>query len=83
MPARAWQYSSRKRRCCWALLSLQGLSNWVNYGIRNYSHHPEQQRDFFSLASADSRAVLQRERHGTLLMDHTRTLDLYLQALWQ
>jgi nitric oxide reductase NorD protein len=64
-------------------LSLQGLSNWVNYGIRNYSHHPEQQRDFFNLASADSRAVLQRERHGTLLMDHTRALDLYLQALWQ
>ena len=64
-------------------LSLQGLSNWVNYGIRNYSHHPEQQRDFFSLTSADSRAVLQRERHGTLLMDHTRALDLYLKALWQ
>lgn len=64
-------------------LSLQGLGNWVNYGIRNYSHHPEQQRDFFSLASADSRAVMQRERHGTLLMDHTRALDLYLTALWQ
>lgn len=64
-------------------LSLQGLSNWINYGIRNYSHHPEQQRDFFSLACADSRAVLQRERHGTLLMDHTRVLDLYLRALWQ
>jgi hypothetical protein len=65
------------------VLSLQGLSNWLNYGIRNYSHHPEQQRDFFSLASADSRAVLQRERHGTLLVDHTRALDLYLKALWQ
>ena len=65
------------------VLSLQGLSNWINYGIRNYSHHPEQQRDFFSLACADSRAVLQRERHGTLLMDHTRVLDLYLRALWQ
>jgi nitric oxide reductase NorD protein len=64
-------------------LSLQGLSNWMNYGIRNYSHHPEQQRDFFSMHSADSRAVLQRERHGTLLMDHTRGLDLYLKALWQ
>ena len=64
------------------VLSLQGLSNWVNYGIRNYSHHPEQQRDFFNLASSDSRAVLQRERHGTLLMDHTRALDLYLKALW-
>jgi nitric oxide reductase NorD protein len=65
------------------LLSLQGLSNWVNYGIRNYSHHPEQQRGYFSLSSADSRAVLQRERHGTLLMDHIRPLDLYLRALWQ
>jgi len=65
------------------LLSLQGLRNWVDYGIRNYSHHPEQQRDYFRLTSADSLAVLQRERHGTLLVDHIRSLDLYLQALWQ
>ncbi len=65
------------------VLSLQGLANWVNYGVRNYSHHPDQQREFFSLASADSRAVLQRERHGALLMDNTRALDLYLKALWQ
>ena len=65
------------------VMSLQGLRNWVDYGIRNYSHHPEQQREYFSLSSADSRAVLQRERHGTLLMDHTRALDLYLRALWQ
>ncbi len=66
-----------------AQLSLHGLSQWVDYGIRNYSHHPEQQREYFSLASADSRAVLQRERHGTLLVDHARALDLYLRALWQ
>ncbi len=66
-----------------ALLSIEGLGHWVEYGIRNYSHHPEQQRDYFSLQSADSRAVLQRERHGTLLVDHTRPLDLYLQGLWQ
>jgi len=65
------------------LLSLAGLCNWVDYGIRNYSHHPDQQRDFFGLVCADSRAVLQRERHGTLLADHTRALDLYLHALWQ
>ena len=64
------------------LLSLQGLRNWTDYGIRNYSHHPEQQREYFSLVSADSRAVLQRERRGTLLMDNTRALDLYLKALW-
>lgn len=65
-----------------SLLSIGGLRNWVNYGVRNYSHHPERQRDYFSLQSADSRAVLQRERHGTLLVDHTRALDLYLRGLW-
>jgi len=65
------------------VLSLQGLANWVTYGMRNYAHHPEQQREFFSLQGADSRAVLQRERHGTLLMDQTRALDLTLRALWQ
>lgn len=64
-------------------LTLEGLRNWVDYGVRNYSHHPERQRDYFSLQSADSRAVLQRERRGTLLVDNTRQLDLYLLALWQ
>ena len=66
-----------------SLLSLEGLSHWVDYGLRNYSHHPEQQRDYFCLQSADSRPVLQRERHGTLLVDNTRRLDLYLLGLWQ
>ena len=64
-------------------LSIEGLRNWVDYGVRNYSHHPERQRDYFSLQSADSHAVLQRERHGTLLVDNNRKLDLYLLALWQ
>lgn len=66
-----------------SLLTLEGLRNWVTYGVRNYNHHPEQQCDYFSLRSADSRAVLQRERHGTLLVDNTRKMDLYLQGLWQ
>ena len=64
-------------------LSIQGLKNWVEYGIRHYSDHPERQRDYFSLQSADSRAVMQRERHGTLLVDNERKLELYLRALWQ
>jgi hypothetical protein len=63
-------------------LSLAGLKNWVEYGIRNYSNHPERQIDYFSIQSADSRAVLQRERHGTLFMDVERKLDLYLRGLW-
>ena len=64
-------------------LSLQGLKSWVDYGIRNYASHPERQKDYFSLQSADSRAILQRERHGTLFIDNERKLDLYMKALWQ
>ncbi len=64
------------------MVSLQGMRNWVNYGIQYYSTHPEQQKAFFSLQSADARAVLQGERHGTLFMNHERKLDLYLRALW-
>jgi len=64
-------------------LSLVGLKNWVEYGIRNYRTHPERQKDYFTVQSADSRAVLQRERHGTLFMDVERKLDLYLRGLWQ
>jgi len=63
-------------------LTLAGLKNWVEYGIGNYKSHPERQEDYFSLQSADSRAVLQRERHGTLFMDVERKLDLYLLGLW-
>ena len=65
-----------------AQLSLGGLKNWVDYGVRYYDDHPERQIDYFSLQSADSRAVLQRERHGTLLVDSERKLDMYLRGLW-
>jgi hypothetical protein len=64
-------------------MSIHGLKNWVEYGIRNYGSHPERQQDYFSLQSADSKAMLQRERHGTLLVDNERKLDLYLRGLWQ
>ena len=63
-------------------LSLEGLKNWVDYGVRYYKDHPDRQTDYFSLQSADSRAVLQRERHGTLLVDNERKLDMYLRGLW-
>ncbi len=63
-------------------LSLVGLKKWIEYGVKNYHDHPERQKDYFSLQSADARAVLQRERHGTLYMDNERKLDLYLRAMW-
>jgi nitric oxide reductase NorD protein len=64
-------------------LSCEGLRNWIDYGVRNYANHPQRQIDYFSLQSADSRAILQRERHGTLLADHERKLDLYMRSLWR
>ncbi|MFW5451453.1 MAG: nitric oxide reductase activation protein NorD [Methylophagaceae bacterium] len=64
-------------------LSLGGLKNWIDYGIQYYNNHPERQIDFFSLQSADSHAIMQRERHGTLFYDNERKLNLYMQGLWQ
>ncbi len=64
-------------------LSLDGLNNWIDYGVRNYNDHPERQKDFFTLQSADSKAMLQRERHGTLFMDHERQIDLYMRSMWE
>ncbi len=64
-------------------LSLSGIKNWIDYGIRHYNNHPERQQDYFSLQSSDSKAIMQRERHGTLFMDHERKFDLYLRGLWE
>ncbi len=65
------------------LLSIHGLRNWVDYGVRYYNHHPQRQVEYFTLQLADSRAVLQRERQGTLLVDNERKLDMYMRALWR
>jgi len=64
-------------------VSLEGLRNWIDYGVRNYNNHPERQKDYFTLQSADARAMLQRERHGTLFAVNERNLGMYLQALWE
>ncbi|MBA4381334.1 MAG: hypothetical protein C0406_02100 [Sideroxydans sp.] len=64
-------------------LSLAGLKSWVDYGVRYYDDHPERQTEYFSLQSADSKAVMQRERHGTLLVDNDRKLSMYMRGLWQ
>jgi hypothetical protein len=64
-------------------LSLEGYKNWIDYGVKYYNKHPERQKDYFSLQSPDAVAVMQRERHGTLMVDHERQLDLYLRGLWE
>ena len=65
-----------------ASLNLAGLANWARFGTRVHANDPDAQKAYFSLESADSRTVLQRERHGTLLADNERRLGCYLQALW-
>ena len=64
-------------------LALGGLKNWIEYGIRNYGNHPQRQEEYFALESADSKAMLQHERHGTLFTHHARKLNLYLKACWE
>ncbi|HHK74136.1 MAG TPA: VWA domain-containing protein, partial [Rhizobiales bacterium] len=63
-------------------LSIGGLRNWVENGIHAYAGQRHRMGDFFALQSADSHAMLQRERHGTLLVDHERQLTMWLKALW-
>ena len=65
------------------LLSLGGIKKWVDYGALAYPNDPDRQQEYFQLKTADSRAVVQRERHGTLFTDSERKLDLYLRSLWQ
>jgi nitric oxide reductase NorD protein len=64
------------------VLSVAGLARWAEYGARHYQHHPDNQRAYFSGSLPDSRAVIQRERHGTLLADVENQLSLTLRALW-
>ena len=65
------------------ILSLGGIKKWVDYGALAYPNDPDRQQEYFQLKTADSRAVVQRERHGTLFTDSERKLDLYLRGLWQ
>ena len=63
-------------------LSIGGVKNWVDYGIRVYATQSWRQPDYFGLQTADAHAALQRERSGTLYIDHERALQLYERSLW-
>jgi hypothetical protein len=65
-----------------AMVPLDGLRRWMLEGIRLHGQHPQRLIDFFGMATPDSRALLQRERHGTLLADAERRLELTLRGLW-
>src|SRR5690606_37884663 len=64
------------------VLTLGGLRRWADWGAEAHrTDYPELDR-YFSLQSAESRAVLERERKGVLLVDVQRRLGMYLRALW-
>jgi len=63
-------------------LSMAGVENWIDYGIRVYRDHPHRLPDYFILQSADAKAMLAKERNGVLFMDHERQLRLFERAFW-
>lgn len=65
-----------------AQLSLVGVENWINYGIRVYRDHPHRLPDYFGLQSADAKAMLVKERNGTLFTDAQRQLHMFQRAFW-
>lgn len=64
------------------VLTLGGLRRWALWGAQAHRSDFAEQLRYFSLASAESQAVLQKERKGTLLVDVQRRLGMYLRALW-
>jgi hypothetical protein len=63
-------------------LTLGGLRRWALWGAHAHRSNYEEQIKYFSLASKESLAMLQKERKGTLLVDVQRRLNMYLRALW-
>jgi hypothetical protein len=63
-------------------LTLGGLRRWAQWGAQAHRTDFDAQARYFALASADSLAVLQDERRGTLFVDVQRRIGAYLRALW-
>ncbi len=64
------------------VLTLGGLRRWADWGADAHrTDYPELDR-YFALATPESRAVLKRERKGTLFVDVQRRLGIYARALW-
>lgn len=65
-----------------AKLTLGGLRRWALWGAQAHARDFQSQAAYFGLQTESSRAVLQRERRGTLFVDQQRKLNFYLRALW-
>ena len=63
-------------------LTLGGLRRWALWGAQAHQRDLDGQMAYFGLKTESSRAVLQKERRGTLFVDNPRKLNFYLRALW-
>ncbi|HEY5720643.1 MAG TPA: nitric oxide reductase activation protein NorD, partial [Gammaproteobacteria bacterium] len=63
-------------------LTLSGLKRWAFFGAEAYRRDFENLQAYFNLETNDSRAMLQKQRRGTLFVDTQRKLNFYLRALW-
>ncbi len=63
-------------------LTLGGMRRWALWGAQAHGRDFKALTDYFSLQSADSIAVLKKERRGTLFIDQQRKLNFYLRAFW-
>lgn len=63
-------------------LTISGLRRWANFGAQAYRRDFNNLTAYFNLESADSRAMLQKERRGLLFVKTQRKLNFYLRALW-
>ncbi len=63
-------------------LTLSGLRRWANFGAQAYRRDFNNLTSYFNLESADSRAMLEKERRGVLFVKIQRKLNFYLRALW-
>ena len=63
-------------------LTISGLRRWANFGAQAYRRDFNNLTAYFNLESADSKAMLQKERRGVLFVKTQRKLNFYLRALW-
>ncbi len=65
-----------------AKLTLGGLRRWAFFGADAHRTDVNGQLAYFALKSADSQAMLLKERKGVLFIDHQRKLSATLRAFW-
>lgn len=64
------------------VLTLGGLRRWALWGAQAHRTNFDEQVRYFGLQSEEAKAMLQKERKGTLFVDIHRRIGMYLRALW-